>query len=75
MPAETLNEIPDAARWTGPPGPLVIQAIAALTYIDFDGRRFYRRALTQPWRHLRSPEDFADLNAVIERYRCDGAEP
>lgn len=63
------DPVPEAARWTGKPGPLVVSAILAHTYVDQNGRRYYRRSLMDPWVRLRSPESFEDLNAVIEKYR------
>lgn len=64
-----IDPIPEAARWTGPPGPLVIRAILAVTYTDNQGRRYYRRSPMDGWRRLVGLAAFEELNAVIEKYR------
>jgi hypothetical protein len=63
------DEIPEAARWHGSPNRIILRAIFAHTYVDQQGRRYYRQSPTDGWRRLRSAEEFAELNAVIEKYR------
>lgn len=40
--------------------------IKAFTHIDRHGRSYYRRAVSEGWRRLRSAADYADLNRAID---------
>lgn len=65
----SLDVVPEAAKWKGPPGPLVTGAILQHTSVDARGHRYYRRSPWDGWIRLRGAADFQDLNTVIEKYR------
>lgn len=50
----------------GGPSPERLWIICHLTRTDEAGRRFFRRAFNEGWRRLRTADDFATLNRVID---------
>jgi len=63
---------PNEGNWDGPPSRYITKVILRLTHVDKQGRRFYRLSPTSPWKRLRTPADFAELNEVVDSYRNYG---
>lgn len=57
------------AAHSGGPTRELARAIKSLTLITDDGRAYYRELLYAGWRRLRTAEDYARLNAVIDLER------
>jgi hypothetical protein len=51
----------------GPPTRARIHMIQALTTIDRDGKRYWRKSVNEGWRRLRTDEDLRQLNEALSR--------